>query len=84
MTKEEAYRLAMRACEETWNEKTCKQIREVLEQEQTGHWIEQPRGYLETPKFECSECHRQQFVETCMGKPMWAYCPMCGARMVDE
>lgn len=33
MTREEAYRLAMRACEETWNEKTCKQIREALEQE---------------------------------------------------
>lgn len=33
MTREEAFRLAMRACEETWNEKTCKQIRESLEQE---------------------------------------------------
>jgi hypothetical protein len=33
MTREEAYRLAMRACEETWNEKTCKQIKEALEQE---------------------------------------------------
>jgi hypothetical protein len=32
MTREEAYRLAMRACEETWNEKTCKQIKEALEQ----------------------------------------------------
>lgn len=38
MTREEAYRLAMRACEETWNEKTCKQIKEALEQEpKTGH-----------------------------------------------
>ena len=33
MTREEAYRLAMRACEETWNEKTCNQIKEALEQE---------------------------------------------------
>ena len=33
MKREEAYRLAMRACEETWNEKTCKQIKEALEQE---------------------------------------------------
>lgn len=32
MKREEAYRLAMRACEETWNEKICKQIREALEQ----------------------------------------------------
>lgn len=36
MTREEAYRLAMRACEETWNEKTCKQIKEALEQ---TRWI---------------------------------------------
>ncbi len=33
MTREEAYKLAMRACEETWNEKTCKQIKEALEQQ---------------------------------------------------
>ena len=33
MTREEAYKLAMRACEETWNEKICKQIKEALEQE---------------------------------------------------
>ena len=43
-----------------------------------GHWIEMQRGYLETPKFECSEC----------GKIIYAekenYCPKCGKRMVDE
>ena len=33
MTREEAYRLAMRACEETWNKKTCKQILEALKPE---------------------------------------------------
>ena len=31
MTKEEAYRLAMCACKEMWNEKTCKQIKETLD-----------------------------------------------------
>jgi hypothetical protein len=35
MTREELIKLAMQACEETWNEKTCKQIREALEQEPT-------------------------------------------------
>ena len=34
MTREKALELAIRACEETWNEKTCKQIRDALEQEQ--------------------------------------------------
>lgn len=37
MTREEAFRLAMRACEETWNAKICKQIKEALEQE--PKWI---------------------------------------------
>ena len=32
MTKEEAFKLAMQACKETWNEKTCKQIKEALKQ----------------------------------------------------
>jgi len=46
MTREEAYRLAMRACEETWNEKTCKQIREALEQK----WIPVSDPLKEFPK----------------------------------
>ena len=33
MTNEEAFKLAMQACKKTWNEKTCKQIKEALEQE---------------------------------------------------
>lgn len=33
MTREEAYKLVMRACKETWNDKTCEQIKEVLEQQ---------------------------------------------------
>lgn len=33
MTREEAYRLAIQACRETWNEKTVKQIEEALKQE---------------------------------------------------
>lgn len=32
MTNEEAFKLAMQACKETWNEKTCKQIKEAIEQ----------------------------------------------------
>ncbi len=33
MTREEAYNYAMRACEGTWNSKTCADIRKALEQE---------------------------------------------------
>ena len=33
MTREEAYDYAMRACESTWNNKVCADIRKALEQE---------------------------------------------------
>lgn len=39
MTRKEALKLAIRACEETWNEKTCKQIRKALEQEPTPNEV---------------------------------------------
>ena len=45
-----------------------------------GHWIQldYQRG-----KFECSECHTQGYVDTCMYEPKWKYCPNCGASMAD-
>ena len=50
MTREEAYRLAIRACEETWNEKTCKQIKEALEQEPYENAVS--RGVFEQVMWE--------------------------------
>ena len=43
-----------------------------------GHWIQldYQRG-----KFECSECHTQGYVDTCMYEPKWNFCPNCGADM---
>lgn len=44
-----------------------------------GKWVES-----DTDGFVCSECHsgyRDQ--PTCMGRPMFEYCPICGAKM-DE
>ena len=43
-----------------------------------GHWIQidYQRG-----KFECSECHTQGYVNTCMYEPRWNFCPNCGADM---
>lgn len=35
MTREKAFELAMQACKETWNEKTCAEIIKALEQEPT-------------------------------------------------
>ena len=72
MTREKALELAIQACEETWNEKTCKQIRDALEQEpKIGHW----KPYLKEGLTNmCSECGSR------FDRP-WDYCPHCGARM---
>lgn len=31
--------------------------------------------------FKCSECEQKADVPTCMGKPIFEYCPFCGAKM---
>ena len=75
MTIEEAYRLAMRACEETWNEKTCKQIREALEQEpKKGHWI-----VLSPTDMYCSECNEIEHLDTSR-----RFCSYCGTMMSEN
>ena len=50
----------------------------VVNSNHYGHWIQidYQRG-----KFECSECHTQGYVDTCMYEPKWNFCPNCGARM---
>ena len=44
-----------------------------------GHWIRLDDYHM--GKFECSECHTQGYVDTCMYEPIWEYCPRCGADM---
>ena len=44
-----------------------------------GHWIRLDDYHM--GKFECSECHTQGYVDTCMYEPKWNFCPNCGARM---
>ena len=34
--------------------------------------------------YSCSVCEQATEVPMCMGKPMYAYCPNCGARMDGE
>ena len=52
----------------------------VTPQPKTGHWI---RLDYQRGKFECSECHTQGYVDTCMYEPKWKYCPNCGCHMVE-
>ena len=75
---------ALRICYEEDMDDTAKRIyakltclQSVQPKVKTGHWIEMKRGYLETRRWESSEC----------GKIIYAekenFCPKCGKRMVD-
>ena len=44
-----------------------------------GKWLPDNNNYYEE-RFICSVCGKSYKVDTCMGKPMWEFCP-CGADM---
>lgn len=66
------------------------QVREWLAQEQTvdavpvrhGKWIKLDM-HAHLADHKCTACGQECYVPTCMGEPMYAYCPNCGARMED-
>ena len=45
-----------------------------------GRWIklDMHRGMAD---HKCTACEQECYVPTCMGEPMYAYCPNCGAKM---
>lgn len=49
-------------------------------QQKKGRWIklDMHRGMAD---HKCSVCEQECYVPTCMGEPMYAYCPNCGADM---
>ena len=49
-------------------------------QPKRGRWIklDMHRGMAD---HKCSVCEQECYVPTCMGEPMYAYCPNCGAKM---
>lgn len=48
-----------------------------------GRWIDR-RSIAAMNRYECSVCKRMTTVDEFMGKPMYAYCPWCGARMEGD
>lgn len=49
-------------------------------QPKRGRWIklDMHRGMAD---HKCTACKQECYVPTCMGEPMYAYCPNCGADM---
>ena len=55
-----------------------------LKSQKSGKWIIKERYYHDTVTAECSECHREVEIPTCMEELMYDFCPMCGAKMESE
>ena len=51
--------------------------------QKSGKWLIKDRYYHDTITAECSECHREVEIPTCMEELMYDFCPICGARMVE-
>ena len=45
-----------------------------------GEWIKLDM-HTSMEQYECSACETEIYVPECMGEPMYAYCPYCGAKM---
>jgi hypothetical protein len=45
----------------------------------TGHW-----EWLTEDKYRCSSCNHETRVDECMNKPMYDFCPFCGAKMAES
>ena len=52
-------------------------------QPKRGRWIklDMHRGMAD---HKCTACKQECYVPTCMGEPMYAFCPNCGAMMKGE
>ena len=49
----------------------------------TGKWIKLDM-HAHLADHKCTACGQECYVPTCMGEPMYTYCPNCGARMEVE
>ncbi len=68
----------------------CDDILEIIERQptieperKTGNWLPDNINYYEE-RYVCSECKISYKVDTCMGEPLWNFCPNCGADMRQE
>lgn len=50
--------------------------------QKTGKWLPDSRFY--DIRFVCSACKNTESVATVNFKPIWKYCPNCGAKMEGE
>ena len=64
-----------------YNSRSVKAIKQLPPiQPKRGRWIklDMHRGMAD---HKCTACEQECYVPTCMGEPMYAFCPNCGADM---
>lgn len=75
--------LQAKICDEREGKETIEALKmaiKALEERPTGEWIEDENGIP-----ICSECNNGYNTQPrCMGKPMFEFCPICGAKMKKE
>ena len=95
MTREEAINVIVKSdlfwCRPTDDEKTALYLAQIAlgaslpeqTERKTGHWLKDPDrdGY---GRYICSECEEPFEVKEVMMKPMWKFCPNCGANLSGE
>ena len=61
-----------------WVDRWLRQLPPI--QPKRGRWIklDMHRGMAD---HKCTACKQECYVPTCMGEPMYAFCPNCGAKM---
>lgn len=52
----------------------------IKPERKTGKWIKLDM-HPHLADHKCTVCGESAYVPTCMGEPMYAYCPNCGADM---
>lgn len=60
-----------------------KHIKAKEAQPKMGKWIKLD-AHAHLADHKCSACGQECYVPTCMGDPMYDFCPNCGARMLKE
>lgn len=54
-----------------------------VQPERKGRWIKLDM-HAHLADHKCTACGQECYVPTCMGEPMYIYCPNCGADMRGE
>ena len=49
-------------------------------QPKRGRWLKLDM-HIGMADHKCTACEQECYVPTCMGEPMYAFCPNCGCRM---